>query len=105
LLDVLSLLQTIVIAGLFSLVAGGLARLTLSIVSEGLLIPSAGLGTTHILPLFTALCVAGVVGIVVYLGLAYLFKRQELLWILPKRAVRSIPVDTTEEVAHGEGLV
>jgi putative peptidoglycan lipid II flippase len=104
LLTISSVVETIGIAGAFAIISGLLARLTLSVVSEGTLTNTAGLGTAKIIPLFIALVAAGIVGVTVYLSLSFLFNRNELLWFWPKRAARAISLPDSEEIAGDEGL-
>lgn len=102
-LSVLPLLETIGISLIFSLIAGGVARLALYIVSEGFLTSTPGLGTDRILPLFLALFTAALLGGGIYLLLAYVSNRQELRWIWPRRAA-TLPLPDTEEIATDEGI-
>lgn len=104
LIDVPAVFRTGGITIAMSIAAGLLARLTLSIVSDGLFIPPVGLGTEHVIPLFIALVAASVVGVTSYLGLAYAFERDELRWLFPKRAARQIVLPDSEGLAKPEGL-
>lgn len=104
LIDLRSVGNTLVTASSFAVLAAIAARVTLSIVSEGAFIPVAGLGTNQILPLFVALLSGAIIGGGTYLLLSLLFRRSEVLWIWPKRAVQSVLLPETEEIASREGL-
>jgi putative peptidoglycan lipid II flippase len=104
LIDISSVRETIGIALCLSGIAGLLARLMLSIVSEGILLPIEGLGTDRVVPLFLALATAGMVGVGVYTGLAYLLRRSELLWLWPRHAVKSLPLRDSESIATEESI-
>lgn len=103
-IDLRSLLDTLTMTLLISLAAGLVARVTLSVVSEGLFVGTPGLGTTRIVPLFISLVSAAATGGLTYLGISLLLKREELQWITPKRAVQNVPLPSSEDTAHNEGL-
>lgn len=104
LLNLKQLSNTIVVSSIIALVAGLLARGTLSVVSEGAVIHAEGLGTQTVASLFTALVLAGLVGLSSYLFFAYYLKRNELAWLMPKRAIKSIPIPDSETIANDEGI-
>lgn len=104
-IDYKPLMGTLVTATTFAVLSAFMARLVLSVVSEGLFVPAEGLGTTHISTLLVALIAGGAAGVITYLLLSYLAKRTELLWILPKRAVQSVLLPESEEIASPEGLL
>ncbi len=102
LLDLGAVLKSVGVAAIFAFASGLFARLILAVVSEGAIVPSEGLGTERIVPLFEALLAAAAGGVVVYFLLAYIFKRHELRWIMPKRATKVLLAES-EEVAKSEG--
>lgn len=104
LIDFTSVLQSVFVASVLALLSGLFARLILSIVSEGAIVPSEGLGTSHIVPLFGALVAAAVGGIGLYIALSYLFKRHEMRWLFPKRATDAVLLADSEDVAQHEDL-
>ncbi|HEY1074134.1 MAG TPA: murein biosynthesis integral membrane protein MurJ [Patescibacteria group bacterium] len=103
-LNLRSLLDTITMTLLISLASGLVARVTLSIVSDGVFVGTPGLGTTRIIPLFINLLSAALTGGLTYLAISLLLKREELQWITPKRAVKNIPLPSSEDTAQNEGL-
>jgi putative peptidoglycan lipid II flippase len=98
------LLESVSVSLLLAVLAGLLARITLSVVSEGLFITTGGLGTERVVPLFLALCAASGVGFGIYLIGSLLLRRKELLWIWPRRAVNNTPLPDSEHIATDEGL-
>lgn len=104
LIDLSNLLETITLATLLALISGLLARIVLSTVSEGFLLPTEGLGTNQIIPLFLALLSGASIGVISYLGLGWLFRRHELRWLWPRRAATHLPLPDTENIAGDEGL-
>ncbi len=104
LLDLSRLGESVFISALLGVCAALAARLVLSVVSEGRFTTSAGLGTAHVVPLFLALLVAGLSGVIVYVVLAYCLERGELAWLWPKQAARTVILPDSEAVASDEGL-
>ncbi len=104
LLNIGALIESAAVSSLFGICAALVARLALSVVSEGRFTTTAGLGTAHVVPLFMALFAAALFGIGVYILLAYSFGRNELTWLFPKQAVKTIVLPDSEAVANDEGL-
>lgn len=94
---------TLILAGISALLTKG----ALWIISDGFSVSqlqTTGLGTEHVVYLLVALLGAGSVGVLSYLGLAYFFKRDELNWLIPKRAAAGVILPDTEDLAQPQGL-
>lgn len=104
-LDLGAVAKSVFVAAVFALFSGVFARIILSVVSEGAILPLGGLGTERIVPLFGALLAATVGGVGLYVALSYLFKRTELQWLMPKRATKKVLLADSDDIAQNEGVI
>ncbi len=104
LVDWLRVATSVVVTGCFSVVAGLVTLGVLRVISDGAwhIVPAQG--TDRVGALAQALAVAGLAGVVVFLGLSLIFKRSELLWVIPKKALAIIPMVDPESIAKDEGF-
>lgn len=96
--------STIGVTSAFSIISGLITLGVLRIISEGALGIIPALGTDRVMPLTLAL-VAGVTsGLVTFMVLSILYHRNEIFWIVPKKALAIIPLVDPESIAKDEGL-